>query len=129
MSRRIGLFTILVPDYDDAIAHFVDDLGFELVEDTPQDGKRWVVVRPGPDAQTGVVLAEATTPAQVAALGNQLGGRVGFFLHTDDFERDHAQMTAAGVHFREEPRHEVYGTVAVFEDKYGNGWDLLQPAT
>ena len=128
MSRRVGLFSILVPDYDDAIAHFVDDLGFEFVEDTPQAGKRWVVVRPGPDAQTGIVLAEATTPEQEAAIGAQLGGRIGFFLHTDDFERDHARMTAAGVHFREEPRDEVYGTVAVFEDKYGNGWDLLQPA-
>ena len=127
-GRRIGLFTVLVPDYDDGIAHFVDDLGFELVEDTPQDGKRWVVVRPGPGADTGIVLAEATTPEQQASLGNQLGGRVGFFLHTDDFARDHARMTAAGVHFREEPRHEPYGIVAVFEDKYGNGWDLLQPS-
>ncbi|MEM9520529.1 MAG: VOC family protein [Actinomycetota bacterium] len=128
MSRRIGLFTVLVPDYDDAIAHFVDDLGFELVEDTPQDGKRWVVVRPGPGAETGVVLAEATTAEQHAALGNQLGGRVGFFLYTDNFTRDHARMTVAGVRFREEPRREPYGIVAVFEDKYGNGWDLLEPA-
>ena len=128
MTRRIGLFTILVPDYDDAIAHFVDDLGFELVEDTPEPRKRWVVVRPSAGAETNIVLAEATTPAQQAALGNQLGGRVGFFLYTDDFARDHARMTAAGIHFREEPRHEPYGIVAVFEDKYGNGWDLLQPA-
>lgn len=128
MNRRIGLFSILVPDYDDAIDHFVNDLGFELVEDTPEPRKRWVVVRPSPDAQTGIVLAEATTPEQQAALGNQLGGRIGFFLYTDDFERDHARMTAAGIHFREEPRHEPYGIVAVFEDKYGNGWDLLQPA-
>ena len=105
MSRRVGLFTILVPDYDDAIAHFVD-LGFELVEDTPEPRKRWVVVRPSPEAQTGIVLAEATTPEQQAALGNQLGGRVGFFLYTDDFTRDHARMTAAGIHFREAPRHE-----------------------
>jgi catechol 2,3-dioxygenase-like lactoylglutathione lyase family enzyme len=128
MSRRVGLFSILVPDYDDAIDHFVNDLGFELVEDTPQPGKRWVVVRPGPNAETAIVLAEATTPEQEAAIGNQLGGRIGFFLHTDDFARDHARMTAAGVHFREAPRHEPYGTVAVFEDKYGNGWDLLEPA-
>ena len=128
MTRRIGLVTILVPDYDDAINHFCQDLGFELVEDTPQGGKRWVVVRPAADAETGIVLAQATTPAEHAAIGNQLGGRVGFFLHTDDFTRDHARMTAAGVHFREAPRHEPYGTVAVFDDKYGNGWDLLQPA-
>ena len=126
--RRIGLFTILVPSYDDGIAHFVGDLGFELVEDTPQAGKRWVVVRPSAASETAIVLAEATTPEQEAALGNQLGGRVGFFLHTDDFARDHARMTAAGVRFREEPRHEPYGTVAVFEDKYGNGWDLLEPS-
>ena len=125
--RRIGLFTILVPSYDDGIDHFVNDLGFELVEDTPQDGKRWGVVRPSSAAETGIVLAEATTPEQQAALGNQLGGRVGFFLHTDDFARDHERMRAAGVRFREEPRHEPYGIVAVFEDKYGNGWDLLQP--
>lgn len=120
--------TILVPDYDDAIDHFCQDLGFELVEDTPQPGKRWVVVRPTADAETGIVLAQANTPAEHAAIGNQLGGRVGFFLHTDDFTRDHARMTAAGVHFREAPRHEPYGTVAVFDDKYGNSWDLLQPA-
>lgn len=127
MNRKVGLFSILVPDYDDAIDHFVNDLGFELVEDTDQGRKRWVVVRPSPDAETGVVLAEATTAEQRAAMGNQLGGRIGFFLHTDDFARDHARMTAAGVHFRENPRHEPYGIVAVFEDKYGNGWDLLEP--
>lgn len=127
MSRHIGRFSILVPDYDDAIAHFVDDLGFELVEDVDDGPTRWVVVRPGPEAETSVVLAEATTPEQRAAVGNQLGGRIGFFLHTDDFVRDHTRMVAAGVHFREQPRHEPYGTVAVFEDKYGNGWDLLEP--
>ena len=125
-GRRVGLFTLLVPDYDDAIAHYVGDLGFLLVEDTPQPGKRWVVVRPSPDAETGIVLAQANTPSEKAALGNQAGGRVGFFLHTDDFARDHARMVSAGVHFREAPRHEAYGTVAVFEDKYGNGWDLLE---
>ncbi len=121
------MFTILVPDYDDAIAHFVNDLGFCLVEDLALEGKRWVVVAPSPEASTKVILAKATTPEQEAAVGNQLGGRVGFFLYTDDFAGDHARMIAAGVHFREEPRHESYGIVAVFEDKYGNGWDLIQP--
>ncbi|MEM9465514.1 MAG: VOC family protein [Actinomycetota bacterium] len=127
MNRHIGLFSILVPDYDEAIDHFVNDLGFELVEDTDQGRKRWVVVRPGPEAATGIVLARATTPDQQALVGRQLGGRTGFFLYTDDFARDHARMTAAGVHFREAPRHEAYGVVAVFEDRYGNGWDLLEP--
>ena len=127
MTRHIGLFSILVPDYDDAIDHFVNELGFELVEDIDEGRKRWVVVRPGPEAQTGVVLAKASTPEQQALVGTQLGGRIGFFLYTDDFARDHARMTAAGIHFREQPREEPYGTVAVFEDKYGNGWDLLQP--
>ena len=126
--RHIGLFSILVPDYDEAIEHFVDDLGFVLVEDIDEGRKRWVVVRPHPDAETGVVLAKATTPEQQAAMGRQLGGRIGFFLYTDDFDRDHARLLAAGVHFREDPRQEPYGKVAVFDDKYGNGWDLLEPS-
>lgn len=124
---RVALVSLLVDDYDDAIAFFVDVLGFELVEDRDEGRKRWVVVRP-PGAETGIVLARADTPAQRAAQGNQLGGRVGFFLHTDDFARDHARMVAAGVHFREMPRHEPYGTVAVWDDPWGNPWDLLQPA-
>jgi predicted enzyme related to lactoylglutathione lyase len=95
------------------------------VADEYQGRKRWVVVSPG--GSTDVLLAEASTPAQVAAIGNQTGGRVGFFLHTDDFAGDHARMTAAGVVFREAPRHEPYGTVAVFADPWGNTWDLLQP--
>ena len=91
------------------------------------DGKRWVMVAPS-GAQTAVLLARADTPAQVAAIGNQTGGRVGFFLHTDDFATDHARLVAAGVHFEEEPRHESYGSVAVWVDPFGNRWDLLQLA-
>jgi len=129
---RIALISLLVPDYDEAIAFFVDVLKFELVEDRPEpsssDGtRRWVIVRP-PGAETGIVLARPNTPAQRVALGNQLGGRVGFFLHTDDFAREHARMAAAGIRFREQPRCEPYGIVAVWEDPWGNPWDLLQPS-
>lgn len=127
-ARRIALFTLVVDDYDAAIAFYVDALGFELREDSPRgEGKRWVVVAP-PGAETGILLARADGEAQRARIGDQTGGRVGFFLHTDDFQRDHAAMTAAGVRFLETPRTEGYGTVAVFEDPYGNKWDLLEPA-
>ncbi|MET9507885.1 VOC family protein [Streptomyces flavidovirens] len=127
---HIALVTLVVRDYDDAIAFYTDALGFELAEDTDRgDGSRWVVVRPpGSAAGTGLLLARAKDDAQLARVGGQTGGRVGFFLHTEDFARDHARMTAAGVRFLEEPRHEAYGSVAVFEDLYGNRWDLLQPA-
>ncbi|MFF3340302.1 VOC family protein [Streptomyces flavidovirens] len=127
---HIALVTLVVRDYDDAIAFYTNALGFELAEDTDRgDGSRWVVVRPpGSAAGTGLLLARAKDDAQLARVGGQTGGRVGFFLHTEDFARDHARMTAAGVRFLEEPRHEAYGSVAVFEDLYGNRWDLLQPA-
>ena len=126
-DRRIGAVTFLVRDYDEAIAWFRDALGFALVEDTPLGGgKRWVLVSPG-DRGTPLLLAEASTDEQQARIGDQTGGRVGFFLHTDDFARDHTRMRAAGVRFNEEPRHEAYGTVAVFEDLYGNLWDLIEP--
>ncbi|MGW0315288.1 VOC family protein [Streptomyces flavidovirens] len=127
---HIALVTLVVRDYDDAIAFYTGTLGFELAEDTDRgDGSRWVVVRPpGSAAGTGLLLARAKDDAQLARVGGQTGGRVGFFLHTEDFARDHARMTAAGVRFLEEPRHEAYGSVAVFEDLYGNRWDLLQPA-
>ncbi|MFJ7297236.1 VOC family protein [Streptomyces collinus] len=128
--RRIALVTLVVDDYDEAIRFYADALGFRLVEDAPRpDGSRWVVVEP--DARgtgTGLLLARAKGDGQAARVGDQAGGRVGFFLHTDDFARDHARMTAAGVTFLEDPRHEPYGTVAVFQDLYGNRWDLLQPA-
>lgn len=127
MTMRIGLFTIVVDDYDDAIAHYTKALGFELVEDLDQGDKRWVVVRP-PGAETGIVLAEASDDQQRATIGNQTGGRVGFFLYTNDFVRDYARMRRADVTFLETPRNEPYGTVAVFQDKYGNKWDLLEPA-
>ncbi|MEU3051978.1 VOC family protein [Streptomyces griseus] len=127
---HIALVTLVVRDYDEALAYYRDALGFEPVEDTDRgDGTRWVVVRPrGAAAGTGLLLARAKDEAQSAAVGAQTGGRVGFFLHTEDFAADHARMSAAGVRFLEEPRHEPYGSVAVFEDLYGNRWDLLQPA-
>ena len=128
---HLELLTIAVADYDPAIAFFVDVLGFDLVEDTPSttnDGrpKRWVVVRPR-SAQTGILLARADGPAQAGAIGNQLAGRVGFFLRVDDFDAQHARMLAAGVVFTSPPRVEHYGRVAVFEDLCGNRWDLLGP--
>jgi len=126
-ARHIGAVTFLVRDYDEAIDWFTRALGFTLVADTPLGGgKRWVLVAAG-EGGTALLLAEASGDAQTARIGDQNGGRVGFFLHTDDFARDHARMTAEGVKFREEPRHEPYGTVAVFEDFCGNLWDLIQP--
>lgn len=125
----IALVTLVVRDYDEAIAFYTDALGFDLVEDTDRgDGTRWVVVRPRDSGLgTGLLLARAADGAQRAVVGAQTGGRVGFFLHTRDFAGDYARMTAAGVRFLEKPRHEAYGSVAVFEDLYGNRWDLLQP--
>ncbi|HEY2428624.1 MAG TPA: VOC family protein [Acidimicrobiales bacterium] len=125
----IALVTLVVDDYDAAIEWYTTALGFELAEDTPmEDGKRWVVVRPRRAGGTGLLLARADNPAQAARVGDQTGGRVAFFLETDDFARDHARMREVGVSFLEEPRHEPYGTVAVLEDCYGNRWDLIQPA-
>ena len=127
MTQLIANITLVVSDYDEAIAFYVDALGFELLEDTQlSDMKRWVRVAP-PGAETALLLAKADGPEQAAAIGNQTGGRGGFFLHTDDFARDHAAMLSKGVKFREEPRHESYGTVAVFEDPFGNLWDLIEP--
>ncbi|MFF0854038.1 VOC family protein [Streptomyces sp. NPDC014940] len=128
--RRVALVTLVVDDYDEAIRFYTGALGFRLAEDEPRpDGSRWVVVEPdAPGQGTGLLLARAKDERQRARTGDQTGGRVGFFLHTDDFARDHARMAAAGVTFLEQPRHEPYGTVAVFQDLYGNRWDLLQPA-
>lgn len=128
---RIALVTLVVDDYDEAIRFYTEALGFRLVEDAARpDGSRWVVVTPpGADGSgVGLLLARAKGDEQGARVGDQTGGRVGFFLHTDDFAGDHARMLAAGVTFLEEPRHEPYGSVAVFQDLYGNRWDLLQPA-
>ncbi|MFJ4518107.1 VOC family protein [Streptomyces sp. NPDC088816] len=127
--RRIALITLVVDDYDEAIRFYTGALGFRLAEDAPRpDGSRWVVVEPGDGTGTALLLARARTASQQARVGDPAGGRVAFFLHTGDFARDHARMRAAGVTFLEEPRQEPYGTVAVFEDLYGNRWDLLQPA-
>jgi catechol 2,3-dioxygenase-like lactoylglutathione lyase family enzyme len=124
---HIAHVALLVRDYDEAIAWFTTKLGFRLVEDSPRGpGKRWVLVAP-PGGGTALLLARAATPEQQAMIGRQGGGRVMFFLHTDDFACDHAAMRSAGVCFHEEPRHESYGSVAVFEDFCGNKWDLLQP--
>ena len=118
-------FSILVPDYDAGISFFCDTLGFALVSDIDQGRKRWVEVR-APGAQTSIILARADTPEQLAAIGAQGGGRVWLFLHSDDFDADHARLLAKGVQFEEAPRHEPYGTVAVFRDPFGNRWDLIQ---
>jgi predicted enzyme related to lactoylglutathione lyase len=127
MTQSLALTALVVRDYDEAIGFYVNQLGFELTRDDDMGGgKRWVVVTP-PGSQGGLLLAKAAGEAQAARVGDQTGGRVGFFLHTDDFAADHARMTAAGVKFLEPPRHEPYATVAVFEDLYGNRWDLLQP--
>lgn len=128
MQQQLGSVTFLGRDYDEAVAFFTRQLRFELAEDTPLGGgKRWVRVAPPGSAGPALLLARAATPEQAAAVGNQAGGRVFLFLHTDDFAHDHAEMQARGVRFLEEPRHETYGTVAVFADLYGNKWDLLQP--
>lgn len=130
----IDKIAIVVEDYDQAIRFFTEALGFELVEDSPalttEGGrpKRWVVVRP-PGAETGILLARADGERQAAAVGNQVAGRVGFFLQVEDFDAAHKRMTAAGVEFATEPRDEPYGRVAVFLDISGNRWDLIGPAT
>jgi len=128
MTQTLAQLTFLVRDYDEAIAFFIQKLRFSLLENTDMGaGKRWVVVRPSNPAATALLLARAATPEQVACVGNQSGGRVFLFLQTDNFKRDHAAMIARGIRFLESPRTEPYGTVAVFEDLYGNKWDLLEP--
>ncbi len=127
MNRSIGSITLVVADYDEAIDYYTKSLGFSLLEDIDQGGgKRWVRVAPARGAQTALLLAQAANDGQRERVGDQTGGRVGFFLHTDDFHRDHAAMLERGVRFMESPRVETYGTVAVFEDLYGNRWDLLE---
>ncbi len=124
---QLALITVLVPTYEDGLAFFTGVLGFDLLEDTPISGtRRWVRVAP-PGESTALLLALPKNETERAALGNQTGGRVGFFLNTDDFAAAHARMIAAGVRFLEAPRHEPYGTVAVFADPWGNRWDLIEP--
>jgi catechol 2,3-dioxygenase-like lactoylglutathione lyase family enzyme len=128
MKQSILHFTLVVRDYDEAIDFFTHKLNFSLIEDTyqPAQDKRWVLVAPPNAEGTTVLLARATTPEQLKAVGNQTGGRVAFFLKTDDFRRDYNEMLARGIHFVREPKEESYGTVAVFEDLYGNLWDLVE---
>lgn len=142
VQQHIGSIALVVKDYDDAIEFYTQKLNFELVEDTDLgDGKRWVLISPPNSngassngtcsngtnsSRTNLLLAKATTPEQISAIGNQTGGRVFLFLHTNDFWRDYNLMLSKGVTFNEEPRVEPYGTVVVFEDLYGTKWDLLQ---
>ena len=127
MSLALSHVALVVRDYDEAIAWYTGALGFTLVEDRPvSPTKRWVVVAPGGPGGAQLLLARAATPVQEARIGDQAGGRVFLFLETDDFARDHAAFTARGVRFVEAPRHEAYGDVAVFEDLYGNRWDLVE---
>ena len=129
-QRTLSLVTLVVPDYDLAIAYFTTKLGFVVVSDKiVSDSKRWVVVRPGSSMEgCGLLLAKAANPEQSAAIGQQIGGRVAFFLNTDDFAADHARLSKNGVKFCEKPRYEPYGIVAKFHDLFGNTWDLLQQA-
>jgi catechol 2,3-dioxygenase-like lactoylglutathione lyase family enzyme len=128
MQQTIAHVALVVRDYEEALAFFVGTLGFRVVEDRdqPEQGKRWVVVAPPGAHGASLVLARAATPEQVAFIGNQAGGRVFLFLKTDDFWRDYGRLAAAGVRFVRPPSEEPYGTVAVFEDLYGNRWDLVQ---
>ena len=129
MPRSHGLVTLVVPDYDQAITYFCGTLGFDLIEDTDLGNeKRWVLVAPKVTG-TAILLARAASDAQRRAIGHQTGGRVAFFLVTEDFERDFAAYSAAGVNFTEDPRTEPYGIVAVFRDCFGNLWDLIQPTS
>jgi catechol 2,3-dioxygenase-like lactoylglutathione lyase family enzyme len=127
MTQRLGYVALVVRDYDEAVAFFTHALGFQLIEDTDLgNGKRWVLVRPPGSSGTDLLLARAVNPEQALRIGNQTGGRVFLFLHTDNFWRDYREMTAKGVTFCRPPSDESYGTVAVFEDLYGNKWDLLE---
>lgn len=128
MTQKIASISLLVKNYDEAIDFYCTKVGFTLVADTPLgDGKRWVLVAPPGDGGARLLLAEASDPAQSAAVGNQAGGRVMLFLETDDFARDYQGMREKGVTFLEAPRYEAYGSVAVFADLYGNKWDLIEP--
>jgi catechol 2,3-dioxygenase-like lactoylglutathione lyase family enzyme len=127
MSQHLGYVALVVRDYDEAIDFYVGKLGFELIEDTPLcEVKRWVLIAPPGSREARLLLAKAASPEQLARVGDQTGGRVFLFLHTDDFWRDYRAFKASGVAFCRDPSEESYGTVAVFEDLYGNRWDLLE---
>ena len=129
MPQTLAHITFLVRKYDEALTFFTRALGFRVVEDTPlSENKRWLLVAPAGSTSPALLLAEAATPGQFACIGKQAGGRVFLFLHTDDFWRDYRQMETHGVKFLQSPRQEPYGTVVVFEDLYGNKWDLLGPS-
>jgi catechol 2,3-dioxygenase-like lactoylglutathione lyase family enzyme len=131
LKQSLGLVSLVVRDYDEALEFFVGKLGFELVEDSPvpEQSKRWVVVSPPGARESRLLLAQASTPEQESRIGAQTGGRVFLFLYTDDFWRDYENYRAKGVEFVRPPAQHDYGTVAVFKDLYGNLWDLLQPVT
>ena len=125
--KHLALIALVVPDYDEAIEYYSGTLGFTLVEDEPREaGKRWVVVAPSGEHGAKVLLARAATPEQLSRVGNQTGGRVFLFLHTNDFDGDYARYKSAGVDFVEQVRTEAYGRVVVFKDRYGNKWDLIE---
>ena len=128
MSITLGMIAIVIDDYEDAISHYVNDLGFTLIEDTELTReKRWVVVAPSADGAQ-ILLAKASNQRQQAAIGNSTGGRVGFFLYTDNFTETYERYLANGIEFTEAPRNESFGQVVVFKDKYGNKWDLISRA-
>ena len=128
-SQQIAMLALVVRDYDEALSFYVEKLGFELIEDTPvpEQNKRWVVVAP-PGSAASLLLARAANDEQTSRIGNQTGGRVFLFLHTDDFQRDYQRYHEQGIEFVRGPVNEPYGTVAVFRDLYGNLWDLIEPA-
>jgi catechol 2,3-dioxygenase-like lactoylglutathione lyase family enzyme len=130
VKQSLGLVTLVVRDYDEALEFFVGKLGFQLIEDTfiPEQAKRWVVVSPPGAGESRLLLARASTDEQAARVGNQTGGRVFLFLHTDDFWGDYDRYRSAGVEFVRPPKEEPFGVVAVFKDLYGNLWDLVQPS-
>jgi catechol 2,3-dioxygenase-like lactoylglutathione lyase family enzyme len=130
IKQRVGLVSLVVDDYDEALAFFIGKLGFSLVEDTfvPEESKRWVVVAPPGATESRLLLARASTEDQKSRIGSQTGGRVFLFLYTDNFWRDYERYTANGIVFVRPPKKESYGTVAVFQDLYGNLWDLLEPS-
>lgn len=130
MEQSLGLISLVVDDYDKALAFYIGQLGFDLVEDTyiPEQDKRWVVVKPKGTSGACLLLAKASTPEQVSHIGNQTGGRVFLFLYTDDFWRDFELYKLKGIKFVREPKQVIYGTFAVFQDMYGNQWDLIEPS-